>query len=38
MASRGRRVGIIFIVMALILVIVLGAAAYFFRLPQRQRH
>ncbi len=31
MASRGRRVGIIFIVMALILVIVLGAAAYFFR-------
>jgi pilus assembly protein CpaB len=31
MASRGRRVGIIFIVLALILVIVLGAAAYFFR-------
>ncbi len=31
MASRGRRVGIIFIVLALILVIVLGAVAYFFR-------
>lgn len=31
MASRGRRVGIIFIVLALILVIVLGAAAYFFK-------
>jgi Flp pilus assembly protein CpaB len=31
MASRGRRVGIIFIVLALILIIVLGAAAYFFK-------
>lgn len=31
MASRGRRVGIIFIVLALILVLVLGAAALLFR-------
>ena len=31
MASRGRRVGIIFIVLALILVIVLGVAAYIFK-------
>src|SRR5512146_1242939 len=31
MAARGRRVGVIFIVLALILVIVLGAVAYFFR-------
>ncbi len=31
MASRGRRVGVIFIVLALILVIVLGAVAYFFK-------
>lgn len=29
MASRGRRVGMIFIVLALILVVILGAAAYF---------
>ena len=29
MAARGRRVGMIFIVLALILVIILGAAAYF---------
>jgi Flp pilus assembly protein CpaB len=31
MASRGRRVGVIFIVLALILVIVLGAVAFFFK-------
>ena len=31
MAARGRRVGVIFIVLALILVIVLGAVAYFFK-------
>src|SRR5512135_1191639 len=31
MASRGRRVGVIFIVLALILVIVLGVALYFFK-------
>jgi pilus assembly protein CpaB len=31
MAARGRRVGMIFIVLALILVIILGAVAYFFR-------
>ncbi len=31
MAARGRRVGVIFIVLALILVIVLGAVAFFFK-------
>jgi Flp pilus assembly protein CpaB len=31
MAARGRRVGMIFIVLALILVVILGAVAYFFR-------
>ena len=31
MAARGRRVGMIFIVLALVLVIVLGAVAYIFR-------
>ncbi len=31
MAARGRRVGVIFIVLALILVIVLGAVAYIFK-------
>jgi len=31
MAARGRRVGMIFIVLALVLVVILGAAAYFGR-------
>ena len=31
MAARGRRVGMVFIVLALILVVILGAVAYFFK-------